>query len=103
MGRLTDGDARCSGDFLVREKLHTPICKADSKMIECTGDSSIQTEDPLALDRVSIVIIDQELVQSDMDPGLAQDQDSSETVTNGCDINGNGRNTSANVLWMVTL
>ena len=27
---------------------------------------------------------------SDMDPGLAQDRDSSETVTNGRDVNGNG-------------
>ena len=37
--------------------------------------------------------------ESDMDPGLAQDRDSSETVTNCRDINGNGQITHANVVW----
>ena len=36
---------------------------------------------------------------SDVDPGLAQDRDMSESVTNPRDVNGNGRNTHANVLW----
>ena len=35
----------------------------------------------------------------DVDPGLAQDPDLSEFVTNGRDVNGNGRNTCANILW----
>ena len=38
-------------------------------------------------------------IRSDVDPGLAQDQDLSELVTNGCDVNGNGQNKRANVLW----
>ena len=38
-------------------------------------------------------------VATDVDPGLAQDRDSLETVTNGRDVNGNGQNTCTNVLW----
>ena len=36
---------------------------------------------------------------NDVDPGLAQDRDSSESVTNRRDINGNQQNMCANVLW----
>ena len=35
----------------------------------------------------------------DVDPGLAQDRDSSESVTNRRHVNGNGQNNRANVLW----
>ena len=35
----------------------------------------------------------------DVDPGLAQDRDSLESVTNGRDVNGNGQNRRGNVLW----
>ena len=34
-----------------------------------------------------------------MDPGLAKDWDLSESVMNRRDINGNGQNMRANVLW----
>ena len=36
---------------------------------------------------------------NDVDPGLAQERDWSETVTNNRDINGNGRNTRAKNIW----
>ena len=35
----------------------------------------------------------------DMDPGLTQDRNLSEMVTNGHDVNGNGQIMCANVLW----
>ena len=36
---------------------------------------------------------------SDVDPGLARSRDTARSVTDTRDVNGNGRNTRANVLW----